>query len=115
MRKVSVLLLLLSMLSTSICLPLVNVMAYVEQPMGPPIPDGMVVIIVASGVLILISWSVGVGILSFMSDEVGKPPPNYSHSLSDQDMNICPTDYAKTLLTSILNGNVIRRGHNLLG
>lgn len=106
MRKTNVLLLLLgiTILSLSLYLPIVTVLT--------PIPPWTVVVATPTGVLILIAWGDAVGALRMILVEIGKPPPRYDNSHATQEMNTGLTDYPETMITSLLNGNMVGTGHN---
>ena len=106
MRKRNILLLLLgiTLLSLSLYLPIVNVLA--------SIPPWTVVVATATGVLILVAWGDAVGALRMIFIEIGKPPPRYDNSHVTREMNTGLIDYPETMLTSLLNGNMVGTGHS---
>ncbi len=106
MRKPTVLLLLLgiTILSLSLYLPTVNMIA--------PIPPWTVVMATSTGVLILVAWGDAVGALRMILIEIGKPPPRFGHFVSDQELNTDTTHFPKSLLTSVLCGHMATTGHN---
>ena len=106
MRKRNILLLLLgiTLLSLSLYLPIAYVIA--------PIPPWTVVVATATGVMILVAWGDAVGALRMITLRIGKPPPRYDNSHAIQEMNTDLIDYPKTMLTSLLNGNMVGTGHS---
>jgi len=106
MRKRNILLLLLgiTILSLSLYTPIVNVLA--------TIPPWTVVVATSTGVMILVAWGDAVGALRMITLRIGKPPPRYDNSHAIQEMNTDLTDYPETMLTSLLNGNMVGTGHN---
>lgn len=109
MRKTTTLLLVLAILSVSFFLmPLLNVSA----PGPPVLLTWEVVVATTAGVLVLVTWSMGLGILNITT--VGKPPPA-DYSFSDDDLNTDSTDYPDNLLTSLIVGNMVGIGHNYPG
>ncbi len=105
MKKTILLLLLgITILSLSLYTPIVNVLA--------SIPPWTVVVATSTGVLILVAWGDAVGALRMIFSEIGKPPPRYDNSHVTQERNTGLLNYPETMLTSLLNGNMVGTGHN---
>ncbi len=97
MKKI-IALLVLAILSFSLCLPLV-VHAIPEQTVALPGPLWLVVVAAASGLLLGVGWSAGMGILFFYAEEIGKPPPyigGFFGYLNLNNINAAHNEYALT-------------------